>query len=205
MKIPFAVNDLGLRLSNGILRYKGHPYIVSVDDHHNISLHNTVTRRQELTVSHDDPDIDISCIPLGYVQLTPRHVDYLSRIPRQTARQLVTRESVQRQPVFMEMDERIPDFWHSQGFQDSILGIFPSVDEAFERINAEERRSIAVAISRDTCLVKKEGRDVVEVFIREKYSGWIAPNSREISVKGDFMSHSVQKTLSKHGLNYRAA
>lgn len=198
--VTFRENDIRLRLDNSIIRYKDFPYYVRSSRGSLLDLFKlSDTSEVFKTVDAYDEDIDISNFPLGYVQINNRVV-YATRHPRRTARHSLTLDSITfRNLPGLEGSRINPSrTFFSEGMEEMITGDYPPIKEAFESVE-KSKTTKSMAISRDVAIHKFEGRDIIEVFFKNEYVGWLDPQSMKVNVPSSSKAMVVSSYLLEYG------
>lgn len=213
MKNTIQAQDVQQKLDSCIFRYKGVPYYVRGK---NATLSLYVLGNQNENAAHqipyNDPDLDISSIPLGYVNV-PNPSDkgayfvyYFTRIPVRRVKQGVTTENTNMSalPGANKMAQK-SNVMFSKSMTDSIIGNFPKLDIALKelrRLVASKDAEILqgksarfeIAISRSIALVIDQ-MGIIRVYHKNVYIGWIAPDDYVIHVKSNDLGWIVSKYL----------
>jgi len=171
MKQRWKGDDVKARLHGTIIRYKSHPYLCGVDGH-SINLIDLQTGSTVGTVDSDDDLLDVSSVPLGYVNIV--HPDYklcvyLKRDPLRRFKQGVEVDILTQKILRDGWSPISRDIIRSKSLVDTILGRFPSYKEALDFITKKGFHS--VALSRDIAL-KREG-ELLKVYLKESEVGYI--------------------------------
>lgn len=171
MRNKYVGEDIRQRLHQTIIRYRQQPFFCSVDGTI-INLLDLVTMKVMHRVLHDDPEIDISSLDLGYMNVTnPAPVAiHMARVGGRRYRQGVDPKSLSYD-VLLPSSEKFhfnPDLIFCQGFVDAYNGKFPSVKEAIGMV-AKTHRS--VAISNDVAILRE--KDIIKVFVKNEEVGWM--------------------------------
>jgi hypothetical protein len=206
-------NDLSARLHGTICRYKDQPVYVYVDGK-NLHLKHPVTRIDIIQIKWDDPDFDISSPELGYFNLltlsdrSPKNrVFYAERQPVKKWRQGLNPNVLHYSDIEGDPDKsHIPgmpqDHWLAdQGFYDMLTNEYPSLNKAFDILEAETFSTKygiysckEIAISKDTAIQKTKS-GVYQVFYKCDNVGWVAPGTRTVNVKSSEMGWIISKFL----------
>lgn len=187
------VSDLEQKLHDTIIRYKGIPYYTLVDGT-NLCLRSLDNANGKIvhSVNYRDPDIDISTVPLGYVNLDPyKAAIYIKRLPVRRVKQGINAHNTHVE-FALGTTRQILDHYGRNGllynkeFENSILGKFPPLPEALNRLRelyqeSEIETNTPIAISRDVGLSMDE-QGIIKVFYQEGYVGWMPPNENTVMV-----------------------
>lgn len=161
--------DLEQRYDRTLIRFDGNVYYCRLDhDSMEFCLHRLENTRSCIhRVDPYDERIDTSSVPLGYVN-TPDGSIYVTRNPERQWKQSV--------PID-HLDSFLGSHTYTLATQNTLDGVFPSVNEALNMIL--DGGFPSVAVSRDVKLEKSpEGSGFVEVLFRNKGVGTIE-NPRE--------------------------
>ena len=166
MRNKYKGEDLRSRLENSILRYNKMPYFCAVNGE-NLELRDIPTGDLRHTVEPDDFLLDISSVPLGY--MNSKHYNcaiYLKRHPFRKYKQGVVLELLTNTPLTPKRIAIAPHRLRCAGLVNSINGEFPSLTTAL-RVLADGAHS--VALSRDIAFMR-DGAEI-KVFIKEDHIG----------------------------------
>ena len=123
-------------------------------------------------------------------------------MPRRSARHALVSEAVNYEPLPGFEDVRsalnMGSVFKSQGMEDCIVGKYPKIEDAFATLERITTKT-AIAVSRDIAVAKFEGREVIEVFYKNKFAGWIAPSTKKVNVPSSEMAFVVSECLSGFG------
>lgn len=163
MQVKWNATDLVSRLDSTFIRYKGSVYFCRVN-RPDLTLYRPwdVNGEPYKRVHYSDQDIDVSSLPLGYVNYKG-DTFYVKRIPYRRWKQGLD-------PKSCNTNSRV---FYSKEFCESVEGKFPSVKQAISMLN--KHLATSVAISRDVAL-KDEG-SILKVFIQEDEVGYIMRES----------------------------
>jgi hypothetical protein len=173
MRNKYKGEDVKARLGSTVIRWKNHPYFCEVDGGGLIHLFNldgmsTVVAQ----IEPDDPDLDISSLTLGYVNIG--HPDYKCAI-------YLKREAYRQYKQGVDLGKLtqvvLRQGWGPIGWQhlrckslvDCVMGNYPSYQEAVDLIT--KMKHYSVAVSRDVAL-KKEGEQL-KVFLKDTEVGYV--------------------------------
>jgi hypothetical protein len=171
MRQKYKGEDVKARLHNTIIRYKGQPYLANIDGH-DIGLIDLSTGSLIANVESDDELLDISSVPLGFLNvMNPDYklAVYLKRDPLRRFKQGVEVEILSQKVLRDNFPPVHRDVIRSKSLADTILGRFPSYKEAVDFITKKSFHS--VAISRDIAL--KRETDLLKVYLKESEVGYI--------------------------------
>lgn len=215
MKNNITESDLGQKLHDTVCRYQGDPVYVTV---HNakkgiLNLWDLVEynkirgglqgaeKIKPLEIKHDDPDFDISGIPLGYVQSDKDwRVTYVSRIPARRVKQGVCANHIRCMPPVEGTSNYTNSYgiMFTQGFKNMVLDTYPSLEEQMKGLRkaCEEQREFngEAAISRDIC-ISINSLGVISVYFKNQLVGWIPPGKTQVYVKASDLAWVISKFL----------
>lgn len=213
MKNCIIPADQNARFNGTIICYKKIPYYVSMDGNtmrlyklETINSNYTGMKAAAINVNPYDDDVDISSIPLGYVNLPAiRSVVYLMRRPVRRFRQGISEETVTfgwlPDHVTSKQPERVyyrtRDILYTAEFENAVLEQYPTLDEAFETLKgwAKEDDRGEVALSRDVALsINKVG--IINVYYKNELVGWIASGKKVVNVPSNEMGWIISLYLS---------
>lgn len=203
MRCTIIPEDIPQKISESIFRYKGVPYYVKNAGAGYISLYLLTDLNGSVfkKIKFDDPDFDFSSIPLGYVNYEEyKHTPYLSRTPVRKVKQGVNGQNVKM--YFIpggELNKKYgfnsASVLYSQGFINMTQDMYPSLEEAMIKLRKKKEKIAEIAISRNIALLIDE-QDIIKVFYKNQYVGWIQPNKYLVHVKSNDLGWVVSKYLS---------
>lgn len=143
--------DLRMRLSGCLVRYKGRP--VTTSSHNMTLLISDVLTGENAQIKHDDPDLDISSPPLGYVN-DDRMSYYVARYPLRRQKQGVNSENTyQRAEGKEELGEEQTLQVHWSGIGECVLNDYPTLSDTLAHLEVIEQAH-SRAFHRKFCLIK---------------------------------------------------
>lgn len=167
MRIKWPVGDLQARLDRTFIRYDDLVYYCRVDGTH-LLLYRPMdvngSKPKFINVNKDDEKLDVSSIPLGYMNYNGNAV-YLRRSPTRRYKQGVCPGSLS--------DGQNGDILFTKEFSDSIEGIFPSLRQAIALFNKQQAVSVALTQNVAIGLTEK----YYKVYIQEEEVGYIEKNN----------------------------
>lgn len=191
MRNKYVGDDIRSRLSGTVIRYKRRPFFCEVDDSC-LMLYSLVDHSLQARVQPDDEFIDISSLPLGYINID--HPDYKSAIylMREPFRQYKQGVDLSRLAQFPLGTGVVHwKYLQSAGLVNCVLGEYPTYDEAVERITKEQYRS--VAIDRDIAL--KREKDTLNVYLKNLEVGHIKLGSDTVVIHKNGMTSFAKDIL----------
>ncbi len=206
MKNTIIPADVNQKLDGCVFRYKGVPYMVRAGGGGaQVTLYElTNPHKIYAQIKYNDPDLDISSVPLGYVnRVMFDDVSYLIRNPIRRVKQGVNEQNTKVVPLpGRPRLVNVHNFIWSQGFIDAVTNKFPPLDVALKSlrqrlnvVNMQEIRYQSMAISRDIALMIDE-MGIITVFYKNNYVGWIQPNKDIVHVKSNELGWVVSRYLS---------
>lgn len=195
MRNKYKGDDIRSRLHGTIIRYKEVPYLADVDSTGTIGLLDLVKGDLILRVEPDDPFIDISSIPLGYLNFTnSKHKTavYLKREPLRRYKQGVEVGYLTQKALNEEGAVSIKSL-SCQGLIDCVLNKYPKLDEALSMITKDSWSS--VALSRDIAIYRK-GPDIM-VFIKDEEVGSFRLGTNKVRIQKSTLSFVNKQILEK--------
>lgn len=203
-KIPSA--DLSLKLHDSICRYKGEPVYIRVDRAGLYLYKLTNTSTQFAIIKPNDPDFDISSVPLGYVQ-AKNEVVYLTRIPvRKTKQGLDIRSIRVRKLVDNAAYSKSSNtaYVFQQGFIDMVTGKAPELKDSLKELRGkyakDEKCNAQVVVSRNIAMWINE-MGIINIHYKGDFVGWVQPNGDVVHVPSTGKGWVVSKYLS-HELSW---
>lgn len=172
MRQRYKGEDVKGRLHNTIIRYKDYPYMCDVSSAGLIGLHDISSGNLIANVESEDPELDISSINIGFVNLIApenKFCVYLKREPLRQFKQGIVLELLSQKVLRDKTDSVAKGALMSRGFVDAVLGRFPTYDEGLDMITKKGWTS--VALSRDIAIKREE--DLLKVYIKDTEVGYI--------------------------------
>jgi len=164
-------DDIQGRLGNTVIRYKDHPYFCVVE-HTTLCLYDMHSGSLSVRVEPDDPFIDISSVPLGYVNIDQSDYKlavYLKREGRRQFKQGVELGHLTQTPLRNGMGQLHWQHLKCKGLVDCILGKYPSFEQAVNNISKRGYHSVALS---NNVAIKREN-DTLKVFVKTDEVGFI--------------------------------
>lgn len=131
-------------------------------------------------IDPDDPDLDISSLTLGYVNIS--QTDYLTAVylRREARRQYKQGVDLNHLTQFVLRDKVNnihPQFLKSKALLDSLEGNFPTFERAKQLIG---KGWYSVALSRDVAI--KREVDMIKVYVKTDEVGYMKAGSSKVNV-----------------------
>ncbi len=220
MKNFIIPQDHNARFHGTIIRYDEKPYYVLVSGPAmhlynpsrvmNCHFHPNGNDADVKGVDPYDDKLDISSIPLGYVNRTNiRSAVYLIRRPVRKFQQGISEACVIQAYLPEHIKHaneanvlnRTRDTLYSTDFEDMVNGKYPTLDVALKAIREWQKVDGRgeVAVDREIALAI-DGMGIIRVYFRNSYVGWIAPDKKTVNVPSNDMGWIVSMYLS--GLNW---
>lgn len=142
--------DVHMRLASSYLRYRGKTYFCDHAGGMNVTLYSIDKDRMllELQVSANDPELDISSVPLGYCNLESGPV-YLSREAARRQKQGVSLNNIagyiEKERQWCQPLAKYGRVTH-RDVHNTIMGLYPTLDEIF-------KTGKSAAFNRRLCLI----------------------------------------------------
>lgn len=186
MRQKYKGDDVRSRLHGTIIRYKNIPYYCAVGEGNVLHLSDLSTGNLIATVDHDDVDIDISSIPLGFVNLDNPNYKicvYLKREPYRKYKQGVCLEALTQTVLSSSKGIIGPDRLRCNGLVKTVEGKFPSLSQAIDLITKGGWTS--VAISRNIAIFRQDS--ILKIYFDEKEVGWMKLGTKVVNIpKSEF-------------------
>lgn len=195
MRCKYPERDLSQRLDQTICRYKGAPFYVRYNNQRQFRLYklSEIKTQKYIDIFADDPDFDISTIPLGYFNYDLNYVSYVRRIPQRIYKQGVTVDSLR----FCDLNDKpIALNPYIPSFEEMVMDIYPSLPKIFKDIEKEIDRPIEKAVSRNIALKLIPKIRIIEVFFKTEKVGWINEGTNTVIVTAPEKGWIVSKYLS---------
>ena len=171
MKCRYVGGDIKKYLDDCFIRYDGVPYYASVSDDR-VHLVDLETRTTTSIVRGDDPLLDISSIPLGWVNANSDYALHLKRLPYRKWKQGVSTSNTEMATLTengISRDRMGKNSLLNKEFKSSILGTYPDFGTALKLLTVKGR--ISVALSKDVAMVRD--RSNIKVYFGEEVLGLI--------------------------------
>jgi hypothetical protein len=140
-------DDVFRRLQETIVFYKGRPYFVSVNnenwkkvtltDYTNLLFKNP-EKHLPITIAHDDKELDTSAPQLGNIN-HEGNVSYVSRRPLRRQNQGLIIGNCYTNPKLHG------GWYYTRGVWEMLMNIYPSQEEALEKVRQLEARRVAIS------------------------------------------------------------
>lgn len=198
MKCNIPDNDLNQRLNSTVCRYNGLPVHVKSEGGNTLSLWSLSSGDSVGVIKSNDPGFDISGVPLGFVQIGPGTVVYVSRKAARIYKQGVSQDALSVKYI-SPLGERTPRFQlFSRAFEDSVLGRFPPLDVAKKLLREQKNGQINtdVAISRDVALSYSHDMELTHVFYKDEKVGFIVKEDNTVITPTKDYGWIISKNLS---------
>lgn len=200
MRSKYSDKDLRDRLEGTVCRYNEHPYYVAYGGGQTLLLSDMKNpgNKTLYKIVGSDPDLDISTIPLGYVQLNNTRVLYVERKPHRRFKQGVDPDSVRYSTIDGKSGHEAGHVIHDLSFysasvENMILDLYPNLDAV---LSTKLDRDTEVAISREVALKYRKDLDMWEVYLQKEVVGYIPPGgSRTVIVPNNEMGWVVSLKL----------
>ncbi len=174
MRIKYLPQDNEARINNGICRYEGVPYLISLMSNTQLQLAPLYakTGREPFLVNINDQKIDISSPPLGWVN-GKSSAFYLMRRPERNYKQSLR---IQHLSGYNHHGSSIPNDWihtaiFSKNGEDMFTDTYPLYKEATGRLSPGTKTT-SVALSRNVCLGRdQEKPDKINVYYKLELVG----------------------------------
>lgn len=181
MKCRYVGGDIKKYLEECFIRYEGVPYYASVDGQ-SVHLVDLETRSTVKVVRGDDPLLDISSITLGWVNINKYFAVHIKRQPYRRWKQGVAFSNI---TIFKlankdEHEEVSKNSLLNREFKNSILGIYPSYEDAFRLVTTKKRVSVAIS---NTIAVKRVASTLEFYFDEEKFGEMSLEEKGVVKVK----------------------
>lgn len=159
--------DVRMRLHDSFLRYKNNHYYAlhpgQEDRTTLLQLCDVPTKKPVITIDANDPELDVTSPPLGYVQYPKWNgCVFMSRIPFRRQKQGVSHDSVSVYNVW-DMREMMGSrvYFHTEFFLSNLNGVFPTYDGVLASIHKSKETDIARAFDRSFCILYKKDKETL--------------------------------------------
>lgn len=188
-----SIDDIHRYIVETIIFYKDKPYFLKYNGDY-FYLQDTKGDCQKISVSElTGPDFNIASPELGYANVNKypsgKQVVYAERVVWKRWKQGISHQNT----MFHNIEGiNIGGGFHGdQGFWDSLMDIYPSVDERASLL--EEYGELA--ISKEVALAKRPS-GITLVFYKTKEVGYMTPDSATFFLKKDSYSWIIERYLS---------
>lgn len=197
MRCKIPDRDLQARLDSTICRYRGLPYYVRYAGPGLLNLYalQKVNNRHDadFVINSNDPDFDISTIPMGYVQYTNTLVYYVSRRPQRMYKQGVSADALS----FTDLRGGIVSgSAFSKQFENMVMGNYSSLNQV-QKAFKDAEVDMELAISRDCALKLNHKIRIVSVFFKNDEVGWMQEGTDTVIVPSSEKGWLVSRYLSQ--------
>lgn len=178
-------NDINLRLKGSLVRKGNEPVLVEdAIGNNKVAVYNCFTGNKEKVGIED---LDLTPVPLGFV-LTKNGLSYVSRKPTRKYKQGLTQENMRSVDVLEGVENRVR--LHDESMINAIMGVYPSVEEAFQRCRNGEK---VVPFSRHWAVANH--KDELCVFHKTEVVGYVGDNSVVLSPDKYYLKESLMEAL----------
>lgn len=192
MRNKYKGEDIRSRLHGTVIRHKGIPYIADVESN-TIGLIDLVKGDLVSRVEPDDDNLDISSIPLGYVNLNQFKITtYVRREPLRRYKQGVEISYVTQKPLNSE-GSLSNKYLKGQEIFDCVTGNYPNLSVAIRKLTTDGWSSIA--ISRNIALRRLDSS--LKVYFKDSDVGVMRLGSKKVVIKRDDLSFVIKNALEK--------
>ena len=202
MRNKYVGKDIADRLHGTVIRYKENPFLCLVEGN-DIVLKTLVGDRIYARVSSDDPDLDISSLPLGYVNHSvTKSAVYIKRNPLRRYKQGVDPGVMQYMLLPGAARGVGHEVFHDKGFTENVADVYPTFSKALSLLTKKDGYT-SIALSRDVAISREGG--VIKVWITMDEVGYItltsgSENNRCTIIKTD-VSWIIRTKLEKVGIS----
>jgi len=184
----YSVRDLGMRLGESLIRYRGMPAYVRGNDGRNLYLF--LPRTQEETVIRlPNEGIDVRPVPLGYVNGNSK-CWFVTRSPERRYKQGLTTRSININGPRMTMPTS--GFITCLGFAKAILNEYPNYSNALRSVR---RSNGSKAFSRRFALQYDKELKEVALMHRGKRVGMLDGNKPVLSGANKYLQEELEAAV----------
>lgn len=184
----YGVQDLGMRLVESLIRYRGQPAYVTEVDGTTLVLH--MTRQNEMVlVRLPDAQVDVRPVPLGYVNGNTK-CWFVTRKPERRYKQGLTARSMSI--TGPEMSMHISRFLTCVGFAKAVLGEYPDYRNALRSVR---RRQGSKAFSRRFALSWDKELGEALLCHRSKRVGQVQDGRPVLSERNQYLQEELESVL----------
>lgn len=198
MRNKLPPQDQQARFHNTILMYQGVPVAVTLIDGNTFSIcglhEGSPIKRKDIKCN--DPNLDISTPPLGWMNIEVEKTEYAMYVVRQGLRkwqQGISGSNTKGYLLYRNAlaPKNTRDYLYSKAYDNAVRNIFLPLDICIKKIKTKNCESIAV--SRDICL-SKHG-DLVTVYYKMDEVAMFSPEDMVVRVPKEENSWIVSKYL----------
>lgn len=195
MRCKFIEKDLESRLHGTVCRYDGKPYYLQYEGGRQFSLTTLSARKRVHVINADDIHLDISTPYLGFCQITPDYVSYVTRKPARMWKQGVSQDNIIWNYLSIAAREAIKPGILTSNFEDMILQKYPDLDAALKIVSSDDTINREIAISNDIAL-KYNGRlQLIYVYFKQDQVGFLQKGSKKVIVASNERGWIISKYL----------
>jgi len=181
----YSGDDVKARLSGTIIRYKKVPYLCEVENSSHLSLYSLEGQGLAVRVESNDPDVDISSLHLGYVNIDIPDYSlavYLKREPLRQYRQGIDLSRLTQFPLRSGCGPLHHKVLMCKGLVDNELNRYPTLEQAINKITKKSYYS--VALSRDVAIKREDHR--AKVYVKDIEVGYLTLGTNIVTIpKGE--------------------
>jgi hypothetical protein len=185
------------RLHNTVVLYDGWPCLLTVQgiDRFNLTPLHSKSQFVPIVIKPTDPKLDISPTNLGWTNTTEGSLDnavYFMRHPVRKWRQGLCETNTSCQTILNGLPRKLPirEYLYRKGFEDSMRGVYPTLDEAFDSL---KKGAKSVAPCREIAIVNSG--DIYKVYYHMDEVGWITPGKKLVKVPRSENAYYISKWL----------
>jgi hypothetical protein len=199
MRNKYMGADLQARLHGTVIRYRGNPFFCVVDGP-DVVLRTLKDDRVYARVPPDDKDLDISSVPLGFVNHSKlKFAVHIRREPVRRYKQGVDPQSMTYTPLSNKHMVG-GEIFRDPGFQENTLNQFPDFKQALRSLTAGGWESVALA--RDIALYINSG--TIKVYVTTDEIGFIrlasGSDNNKCSIRKTDVSWVIRSKLGQVGI-----
>ncbi len=188
--------DVKTRLQHSVVMYQQRPMlVVGVEDRHTVILHDLLVDKVE-HAPVGELDLDPSHAPLGYV-MEGEDLYLAMRKPVRRYKQGLTQENLLVKPVLKDAPGAMRRMgriaFNSKAIGKTMLGQFPSVEDAFQQARA--RLVELIPFSRDWAVGTHD--DELCLVFRGEVVGFVLDNSAKLMPERFYLKESLEAALVK--------
>lgn len=187
MRIKYFPQDHDQRVNGGIVRYNNSPYVLNLNGPQEFVL-SPIYRKanaNQITIKGDDPLLDISSPPLGYINGKAACI-YVMRKPERKYKQTLRPDAVlgyYAGGTLVGQDVIHSVLFSKQGEQ-MFLGVYPEFKFATSKIT-NDLAIESIALSRHVALYRV-GESIIVLIKNEPVGTYIHADSKVILKKSDY-------------------
>lgn len=200
MRCKYPDKDLSQRLDHSICRYKGDPVYIRYAGTGTLFGYDLTNKADsgnpKYKIDANDPNFDISTIPMGYFQASKNTVMYVSRKPGRIYKQGVNSDSL----VCISLNKAGNREWdgsiYTAAFRDMILDKYPPLHASIKRMRVSTNR-LEIAVTRDIAIEWVPELLIIQVYFKNELIGFLPQDTMTVIIPSTEKAWVMTKYLSE--------